>query len=85
VLLPQGVNQLAAIVGGLDDRDWYHYELGSLFTEVLSLCWQHLQGDVEKEGDLRKAFLSFLAVLCARQIPEALYLRGKVSEVLGVS
>ena len=85
VLLPQGVKQLAAVVDTLPDEDWYHHELGSLFTDVLSLCWTHLQGDVEKNADLRKAFLNILAVLCARQIPEALHLRAKVAEVLGVS
>jgi hypothetical protein len=84
-LLPLGVKQLAAVIGTLPDRDWYHHELGSLFADVLSLCWKHLQGDVEKDGDLRKAFLNSLAVLCARQIPEALHLRAKVAEVLGAS
>ena len=85
VLLPLGVEQLAAVIDTLPDRDWYHHDLGSLFTDVLSLCWKHLQGDVEKDADLRKAFLSILAVLCARQIPEALHLRARVAEVLGVS
>jgi hypothetical protein len=85
VLLPLGVKRLAAVIDTLPDRDWYHHELGSLFTDVLSLCWKHLQGDVEKDDDLRKAFLSILAVLCARQIPEALHLRAKVAEVLGAS
>lgn len=85
VLLPLGVKRLAAVIDTLPDRDWYHHELGSLFTDVLSLCWKHLQGDVERDDDLRKAFLSILAVLCARQIPEALHLRAKVAEVLGVT
>jgi hypothetical protein len=85
VLLPLGVKQLAAVIDTLPDRDWHHHELGALFTDVLSLCWKHLQGDVEKDADLRKAFLNMLAVLCARQIPEALHLRAKVAEVLGIS
>jgi hypothetical protein len=56
-----------------------------LFTEVLSLCWKHRQKDVEKDGSLSEAFLRLLTVLCARQIPEALHLRAKVSEILGAS
>jgi len=84
VLLPQGVKQLGAVIDTLPDRDWHHHELGTLFTDVLSLCWKHLSSDVEKDADLREAFLSILAVLCARQIPEALHLRARVAEVLGV-
>lgn len=85
VLLPQGVKQLAATVSSLPDREWQHHDLGALFTEVLSLCWKHRQKDVEKDADLRVAFLGILAVLCAQQIPEALHLRAKVSELLGPS
>ncbi|MGO9701373.1 MAG: hypothetical protein ACLPX7_19160, partial [Xanthobacteraceae bacterium] len=68
----------------MPDRDWHHHELGSLFTDVLSLCWKHLQGDVEKDAVLREAFVDILAVLCARQVPEALHLRAKVGEVLSI-
>ena len=85
VLLAQGIKQLARTVGILPDRDWYHHDLGSLFTDVLALCWRHLQIEVERDPDLRAAFLSMLTVVCARQIPEALHLRAKVSEVLGTS
>jgi hypothetical protein len=85
VLLPQGVKQLAATVGPLPDRDWHHHDLGALFTEVLSSCWKYLQKEVESDAGLREAFLRILAVLCARQIPEALHLRTKVSEILGPS
>jgi len=84
-LLPQGVKQLAAAVDSLPDREWQHHDLGWLFTEVLALCWKHRQKAVEKDAGLREAFLHLLAVLCARQIPEALYLRNKVSEILGAS
>ncbi len=68
VLLPLGVKQLAALMDTLPDRDWYHHELGSLFTDVLSMCWKHSQSDVARDSDLRKAFLNILALLCARQI-----------------
>jgi hypothetical protein len=85
VLLRQGVKRLAAAAASLPDREWQHHDLGPLFTEVLSLCWKHDQKDVEKDATLRDAFLGLLTVLCARQIPEALHLRSKVSESLGAS
>jgi hypothetical protein len=85
VLLAQGVKQLAGAVDSLPDRDWHNNDIGALFTEVLSLCWKHRQREVEKDVDLRTAFLHILAVLCARQIPEALHLRSKVSGILGGS
>jgi hypothetical protein len=85
VLLPQGVKLLAAKASSLPERDWHHQDLGALFTEVLSLCWKHRQREVEKDTTLQAAFLRILAVLCARQIPEALHLRAKVSELLGPS
>lgn len=85
VLLRQGVKRLAAAAASLPDREWQHHDLGPLFTEVLSLCWKHNQKDVEKDATLRDAFLGLLTVLCARQIPEALHLRSKVSEILGAS
>jgi len=85
VLLPQGVKQLAKTVSSLADREWQHHDLGALFTEVLSLCWKHRQKDVEKDAELQAAFLNILTVLCARDIPEALHLRTKVSEILGTS
>lgn len=83
VLLPQGIKQLATTVGSLPDDDWYRHNLGGLFTEVLSLCWKDFQREVESDAGLREAFLRLLAVLCARQIPEALHLRAKVSAILG--
>ena len=85
VLLTQGVKQLAATVDSLPDDDWHRHDLGALFTEVLSLCWKHQQKEVEKDGSLREAFLRILAVLCARNIPEALHLRAKVSDVIGIA
>ncbi len=85
ILIPQGIKQLAGAVDSIPDSDWHRHDLGALFTEVLSLCWKHRQKDVEKEASLREAFLRLLTVLCARQIPEALHLRAKVSEILGAS
>jgi hypothetical protein len=84
-LLPQGVKQLAAVIAALPDREWQHHDLGGLLTEVLASCWKYLQKDVEKDASLREAFLRILAVLSSRQIPEALHLRARVSEVLELS
>jgi len=85
LLLEQGVKQLGAVVDSLQDDDWHRHDLGAMLTEVLSLCWTTRQKEVENEGDLRQKFLHVLAVLCARQIPEALHLRNKVSDVLVTS
>jgi hypothetical protein len=85
VLLPQGIKQLATTVDSLPDEDWYRHNLGVFFTEVLSLCWKDFRMEVESDASLREAFLRILAVLCSRQIPEAIHLRAKVSEILGAS
>jgi hypothetical protein len=85
VLLEQGVRQLGAVVESLSDDDWHRHDLGGMLTEVLSLCWKYGQKKIENEGDLRNAFLHILAVLCARQVPEALHLRNKVSELMSVA
>jgi hypothetical protein len=85
VLLPQGIKQLATTVDSLPDDDWYRHNLGVFFTEVLSLCWKDFRMEVESDASLREAFLRILAVLCSRQIPEAIHLRAKVSEILGAS
>jgi hypothetical protein len=85
VLLSLGIKQLAGVVGSFEERDWHHHGLGVLFTEALAACWKYLRNEVELQPDLRKAFLSILTELCARQIPEALHLRNNVSKVLGTS
>jgi len=85
LLLSMGIRQLARVVGSFEERDWHHYGLGLLITDALTACWKHLRNEVESQSDLRKAFLSTLTELSARQIPEALHLRNKVSEVLGTS
>ena len=84
ILLPFGIKQLSSVIGSFEDRDW-HRELGGPLTEALSSCWQRLRHQIESDQDLRTAFLSILTVLCARQIPEAIHLRGQVSTVLSVS
>jgi len=85
VLLAQGVKQLSTVVNSLREDDWHRHDLGALFAEILLLCWKHEQKQVETDSSLRDAFLYFLAVLCTRQVPEALHLREKVSEVIAVT
>jgi len=82
VLLRSGLHQLAGVVGSFEDSDWHRYGLGALFSETLSACWKSQREEVESEPSLRKGFLAILTELCARQIPEALHLRSKVSEFL---
>jgi hypothetical protein len=77
-----GIEQLAEVVGSFEDRDWQQQGLGGIFTDALAACWKQEQNEVEHEPQLRKAFLQMLTVLCARQIPEALHLRNKVSDAL---
>jgi hypothetical protein len=83
VLLVMGIKELAKVVGSFEDRDWNQQGLGEIFTDSLSACWKRRQSEIEQQPELRKAFLQILAELCARQIPEALHLRNRVSEALG--
>jgi hypothetical protein len=80
VLLPMGIKQLASVVGSFQDRDWHRGDLGGLLTEVLAMCWRVRRQDVQSDPELRSAFLTMLAQLCARQVPEALNLRSKLAE-----
>jgi hypothetical protein len=82
-LLPAGVKRLATVVTSFRDGDWHDHDLGALFTQVLARCWTHLRKEVESEPEFRTAFLDTLTHLCARQVPEALHLRSKVSTSLG--
>jgi hypothetical protein len=82
ILLPMGIRQLAAVVTGFEERDWHDHGLGGQFADALAACWKHKQHEVESQPELRKAFLSVLTELCARQVPEALHLSNKVSEAL---
>jgi hypothetical protein len=83
VLLDMGIKALAKVVGSFEDRDWHQQGLGGIFTDAIAVCWKHKQSEIEQQPELRKAFLQILTELCARQIPEALHLRNKVSEALG--
>jgi hypothetical protein len=83
VLLAMGIKKLAEVVGSLDEREWRRQGLGGILTDALAVCWKRLQPEVELDPELRKAFLRILTELCAKQVPEALHLRNKVSEALG--
>jgi hypothetical protein len=85
VLLPAGITRLATIVTAFEARDWHQHDLGALFTQVLASCWTHFRKDVEAQPELRRAFLDVLTHLCARQVPEALHLRNRVSTTLGAA
>ena len=85
VLLSKGIKLLDGVVSSFGDDDWHRYSLGSLFTEALAAGWKHLQTEIGRQLDLRNAFLNVLTELCAKQTPEALHLRNKVSEILGAS
>jgi hypothetical protein len=83
VLLAQGIRQLAPSIGTFRNDDWHRYSLGALFTEALAAAWKHLPSEIEKEPALRLAFVDILTELMARQIPEALHLRNRLTAVVG--
>ena len=57
---------------------------GPVHGSAIAVLENH-QKDIEKDNELRDAFFRLLTALCARQIPEALNLRNKVSELLSVA
>jgi hypothetical protein len=79
VLLPVGIKKLATAASSFSNRDWSQKGLAALLTEALAACWRARRQDIRSDSDLRQAFLDLLALLCARQIPEALHLRSKVA------
>lgn len=83
VLMVTGIKELAKVVGSFEDSDWHRQGLGGIFTDALAACWKQKQNEIEQQPELKEAFLKILAALCARQVPEALHLRNKVSEALG--
>ena len=84
VLLAQGIRQFALSVGGYSDQYWPRYGLGALLSKVLSVAWLELQSKIESDAQFRGDFLTILTTLCAKLIPEALNLRGKVVDALNV-
>ena len=84
VLLAQGIQQFASSVGGYRDEDWTRYGLGSLISKVLSVAWLELRSTIEGDAQFRANFLTILTTLCAKLVPEALNLRGKVVDAFNV-
>ena len=84
VLLAQGIRQFALSVGGYSDQYWSRYGLGALLSKVLSVAWLELRSKIESDAQFRGDFLTILTTLCAKLIPEALNLRGKVVDALNV-
>jgi hypothetical protein len=82
ILLPWGLTQLADRVSSFEQREWQQHHLGDFLTEVLDACWKFHRNDIENQALLREAFLRILTDLCAKQVPSALQLRSKVSEIL---
>jgi hypothetical protein len=78
-LLSQGTKELAQVIESFQKDDWHRQGLGVVFTDVLGACWSQLRDEVEHQPELRTAFLKLLTALSARQVPEALHLRSKVS------
>lgn len=82
ILLPWGLTQLADRISSFEQREWQQHHLGDFLTDVLAACWKFLRNDIENVPDLHAAFLRILTDLCAKQVPGALQLRSKVSEIL---
>jgi hypothetical protein len=85
VLLAQGIRQFARYVGGYRDEDWSRYGLGTLLSKVLSVAWLEFRSTIESDAQFRADFLTILTTLCAKLVPEALNLRGKVVDALNVN
>jgi len=82
ILLSWGLTQLADQIPSFEEREWQQHHLGDFLTDVLTACWQFLRNDIENQTALRAAFLRILTDLCAKQVPGALQLRNKASEIL---
>jgi hypothetical protein len=82
ILLAWGLTQLADRIPSFEEREWQQHHLGDFLADVLTTCWKFLRNDIENQPALRDAFLRILTDLCAKQIPGALQLRNKASEIL---
>jgi len=81
-LLPWGIEQLADLLSCFEESDWQRYHLGDHLTDVLAACWKSRRSEIESRPSRQTAFLQLLTELCARQVPGALQLRTRVSEIL---
>lgn len=85
VLLPQGIQQLSAVVGAFGERDWERDGLALSLTSALAAGWKHVSGEITANASLREAFLRILMELCSRSVAEAIHLRDRISQIIPVS
>ncbi len=87
------VNLFGLVVGAIDDsalQEWRDLQVQASSTTPERLVDRVNSDDdahqhIETDSDLRASFLRMLTELTARQVPEALHLRHKVSEFVGAS
>jgi hypothetical protein len=84
-LLPQGIQQLSAVVGSFGERDWERDGLALSLTSALAAGWKHVSGEITANASLREAFLRILMELCSRSVAEAIHLRDRISQIISVS
>ena len=84
-LLPQGIQQLSAVVGSIEERDWERDGLALSLTFALAAGWKHVSGEITANASLREAFLRILMELCSRSVAEAIHLRDRISQIISVS
>jgi hypothetical protein len=85
VLLSQGIQQLSPLVSAFPDRDWERDALASTLTAALATAWKDIPNEIATDASLRKAFLHILTELCSRSIAEAIHLRDRVSQIIGIN
>jgi hypothetical protein len=84
-LLPQGIQQLSAVVGSFNESDWEREGLALSLTSALAAGWKYVSGEITADGSLREAFLRILMELCSRSVAEAIHLRDRISQIIPVS
>ena len=81
-LLPQGVQQLSAVVDSFSESDWERGELALSLTSALAAGWKYISGEITADVSLREAFLRILMELCSRSVAEAIHLRDRISQII---
>ena len=84
-LLPQGIQQLSAVVGSFSESDWEREGLALSLTSALAAGWKYISGEITADVSLREAFLRTLMELCSRSVAEAIHLRDRISQIIPVS
>jgi hypothetical protein len=83
-LLPQGIQQLSAVVGSFTENDWEREGLALSLTSALAAGWKYLSSEITADVSLREAFLRILMELCSRSVAEAIHLRDRISQIIPV-